>query len=253
MYNALITDFDGTSVKLIPNNHHVDDSTVEVVRKAISMGKKITCATGREWSLAKPVIERLGLVLPCIIEGGARIVDPKTGDTIWEKHLEFGSPSEILRIFKDNSLGDEFIVSSDAPFNRALVDVNDLSDDLGYVYLIGVQPDRAKEICEQINLTEKSIAHLNPSWQGTDLFNIHVTNRFADKGEAIKVWCEMENVKKSETIGLGDSNNDIPLLGSTGFKVAVSNASDDLKKVADYISPNSDNNALRDVIEEYLL
>lgn len=253
MYNTLITDFDGTSVKLLPGNSHVDDLTVECVQRAIRAGKKITCATGREWSLAKTIIERLGLELPCIIEGGARIVDPKTGDTIWEKHLEFGSPSEILRTIKINSLGDEFIVSSDAPFNRALADVDNLNDDLGYVYLIGVRPDRAKKICEQINLTEKSIAHLNPSWQGADLFNIHVTNRLADKGEAIKVWCKMENVKKSETIGLGDSNNDIPLLGSTGFKVAVSNASDDLKKVADYIAPNSDNNALHDVIEKYLL
>lgn len=253
MYNALITDFDGTSVKLLPGNSHVDDATVECVQRAIRAGKKITCATGREWSLAKIIIERLGLELPSIIEGGARIVNPKSGETIWEKRLEYGTPNKILEIFKANSFGHEFIVSSDILYDRELVDVDSLADDLGFVYLIGVEPEIAKTICQQIATIGGTIAHNNPSWNGENLVNIHVTNILADKGAAIKVWQKMHNIQQSETIGLGDSSNDIPLLNSTGFKVAVSNASDDLKAVADYIAQNPDNNALRDVIEKYLL
>jgi len=253
MYNALITDFDGTSVKLLPGNSHVDDATVECVQKAIRSGKKITCATGREWSLAKIIIERLGLELPCIIEGGARIVDPKSGETVWEKRLEFGIPNKILEIFKANSSGIEFIVSSDILDDRSLAEVDSLADDLGFVYLIGAELENAKTICRKIMTIGGTVAHINPSWNGENLVNIHVTNILADKGAAIKIWQEMQNIQQSETIGIGDSNNDIPLLNSTGFKVAVSNASDDLKAVADYIAPNPDNNALRDVIEKYLL
>lgn len=253
MYTALITDFDGTVVKLCSGNSQVDDSTVKVVQQAIKSGKKIACATGREWALAKIIIDRLQLQDPCIIEGGARIVDPKTGQTIWGKHLEFGSPNKILQVFKSNSTGDEFIVSSDQPINRLLSEIDSLPDDLSFVYLIGASQKIAKTICHQISLIGGTIAHINPSWQGKDLVNIHVTHKLADKGQAIKIWQEMMNISQTETIGLGDSNNDIPLLGSTGFKVAVSNASNDLKSVADYIAPNDNNNALRDVIEGFLL
>ena len=100
MYRALITDLDGTAVAISSDGREIDEETREAVRQAQRRGFKLSCATGREWALAQPVIERLGIVSPCIIEGGTRIVEPDTGTPLWEKYMETGAPQAALRIFK---------------------------------------------------------------------------------------------------------------------------------------------------------
>lgn len=77
-YAALITDLDGTAIKLSSDESDITRSTIEAVSKAQDMGIKVACATGRRWSGTKNVVDRLGITNACIIEGGTRIIDPLT-------------------------------------------------------------------------------------------------------------------------------------------------------------------------------
>ena len=43
-------------------------------------------------------------------------------------------------------------------------------------------------------------------------------------------------LKKEEILTIGDQNNDIALLQAGGLKIAMGNATDELKKIADYIT-----------------
>lgn len=253
MYKAIITDFDGTIVRLKSGNSLVDASTVDSIKAILESEKIVACATGREWHLAQKVLNQLNLKHPCIVEGGAKIVDPNTGVVIWEKKIEPGLSNQILNVLKKYSNGGEFLVTSEHPYDRPIKTVDKLSDDLGYVYLIGATLEVADNVCSEIFKLEKAVAHKNPSWQGEDLINIHITNNLADKGHAVNVWREMMDLDVSEIVGLGDSDNDIPLLESVGFGVAVSNASEGLKKVANLIVDNEKNNAFSFVAGEYLL
>ena len=100
MYKALITDLDGTAIPISSDGSSVDRKTKQAIINASKAGFKITCASGRDWNLAKPAIKNLGFSLPCIIEGGARIIDPIAEKTVWEKYLENGSPMQVLKTFK---------------------------------------------------------------------------------------------------------------------------------------------------------
>jgi hydroxymethylpyrimidine pyrophosphatase-like HAD family hydrolase len=54
-------------------------------------------------------------------------------------------------------------------------------------------------------------------------------------------------------IGVGDGYNDFPLLEACGLKVAMGNALEDLKGIADYIAPSVDEDGVANVIEKFIL
>lgn len=252
MYKALITDLDGTSVTISSNGSDIDLATQEAVRTAIRAGKKLTCATGREWELTKDIIKKLGFISPCIIEGGTRIINPITEENIWEKAFDTNVPSRVLEVFKSKSKSG-MIMHSQNTNRQALADVDALPESLRFLYLLAVKEEIAVEICNQINIGDYATAHITPSWEGDGLVDIHVTHPEATKEHAIQIWQKLENITKEETIGMGDSGNDMPIFQSSGLKIAVGNATDNLKGLADYIAPPVNEKALKYVIDTILL
>lgn len=250
-YKALITDLDGTAVKLSSNGEDVSPATQEAVEQAQKQGYKIACATGRRWSFAKPVTTALGILGPCIVEGGTRIVDAKTDKTLWEKHLDVNALGAVLDIFQRESEGGMISTAQFLPVQ--LHSVSKVSDDARFMYLLGISPSAAQNICNTINGQGFAVAHMTPSWSGGDKLDVHVTHQEATKEHAIQVWQEMMQISKEQTIGMGDSGNDIPLFQSSGLKVAVGNGTPDLKRLADYIAPNQAGGALEHVITKFLI
>ena len=59
----------------------------------------------------------------------------------------------------------------------------------------------------------------------------------ADKGIAIEFLANKWGIKKEEILAIGDQDNDIQMLQTAGFGVAMGNGSPNIKKVADYIAP----------------
>jgi Cof subfamily protein (haloacid dehalogenase superfamily) len=57
---------------------------------------------------------------------------------------------------------------------------------------------------------------------------------------------------REETVGFGDGENDVELLDWTGYAVAVENAHERVKQVADFVCPSVDEEGVADVLEAYL-
>lgn len=250
-YKAIITDLDGTAIKLSSNGDEISEETINLVKKAQAINTKIACATGRQWLLTKEVVQKLGIVDACIVEGGTRIVDPNTEKTIWEKHLDQQSLDATLDIFKRESDSGELLTANTE--SRPLETVDSIEVDARIMYLLGVNSIVSDNICNIINAQGFAVAHATPSWNGEGLLDIHVTHPEATKEHALAEWHRIENVSKEATIAMGDSENDIPLFQSAGLKVAVSNATDSLKSLADYIAPNENEQALGHVISKFIL
>lgn len=252
MYDALVTDLDGTAAPVSSDGSEVDWRTKQAITKAVRAGKKITCATGREWEFAQPLIKALGITSPCIIEGGTRLIDPITGHTIWEKDLARHAITEVLTIFK--TLAPEgFVVHSKDISRQHIQEVDSLPDSIRFLYLLGVDAKAAAVIRSTVNAETPAVAHITPSWHSPDLLDIHVTHPEATKEHAIRLWQHLEGVTPESTIGLGDSGNDVPIFQACGLKVAVGNATTELKQLADYIAPAVSDHALEHVIYQKLL
>lgn len=206
---------------------------------------------GEALGLAKVVVEALEFASPCIIEGGSRIINPKTEETLWERHLDVTALNTALDIFKQESDTGKVYT---AQFPHAeLHTVTEVPNNSRFIYLLGIHEEPAAAICEAINSREIAMAHLTPSWSGKEKLDVHVTHPEATKQYAIQAWQELQNVSKEQTIGIGDSQNDIPLFQSVELKVAVANADPKLKRVADYIAPSCDEDALAHVINRFYM
>ena len=134
-----------------------------------------------------------------------------------------------------------------------LDNVASLPQRLRFVYLLAIPEVMAIRISNKINSWGYAAAHYTPSWSGNNLVDIHVTHPEATKENAVKIWQKMMGVSKEETIGVGDSGNDIPIFESVGFRVAVNNATNSLKQLADYIAPFVEDHALKHVIDKFLV
>jgi len=228
MYRALITDLDGTAIPISSDGSDIDATTHRAVAQAVARGYKIACATGRHWEITEPIVRRLGLVHPCIIEGGTRLVDAATGRTLWEKSFPPGVAQQLLAILHREVKAGQLMTSAANEIIR-LEDTHSLPDGLRLLYLLALPEALATKLVNQI------------------------TDHEATKQHAIKAWQKLEGVTQSETIGMGDSGNDLPIFEASGLKVAVANATPDVKELADYIAPSVTDHALAHVIEKFML
>ena len=57
----------------------------------------------------------------------------------------------------------------------------------------------------------------------------------------------------TEIVAVGDGTNDISLLDSAGLGIAMGDAPDELKAVADYVTLDVDHNGLAETINKFLL
>lgn len=253
MYKALITDLDGTVGVIGTDGSDIHPRVRELVKIASARGKKIACATGRGWDLTKPVIDQLGIVDPCIVFGGSCIIDPKSQKVLWEMSLDAEQSRFILDIFK-RTVTDRVSVETPDRLKLPAAKVESFTGKNRIIYLLGVDPITANKVIDEVNRNSFAVAHrTTPSWFREMYTDVHVTNPGGTKEHAIQQWQKIVGVTKEETIGLGDSENDVPLFKSVGLKVAVSNAHGDLRSVADRIVPAYNEGGFERTITDILL
>ena len=74
-----------------------------------------------------------------------------------------------------------------------------------------------------------------------------------DKGVGLKKLCEHLGLPLEQTIAVGDADNDTMALKTAGLAVAMGNATEPIKKLADVIVADCDHNGCAEAIDKYLL
>lgn len=240
---AVIFDLDGTALPSLE-----DGKPSEPVIKAIKKAKKslkVSAATGRSQRYALPVLKELGLTDPCIIAGGSRIIDPQTSEILWQQILEVDALTRIIEL-SDSSLNLFFD-------NKQIFGLEsfDLNIEVNIAYIEGLTIEQAQELSNKLRGIPNVALHTTTSWT-TGAWDLHITHHLGTKEHGIKKLLEFLGVKKEEVLGVGDSGNDLPLFRSVGFKVAMGNATEELKKEADFIAPTLKEDGLAKIINEML-
>ena len=78
-----------------------------------------------------------------------------------------------------------------------------------------------------------------------------VTAKGVDKGEGVKSVAKYCGFSISEVMAFGDGGNDTNMLKVAGIGVAMGNAGDSLKKVADYVTTTVDDDGIRRALEHF--
>ncbi len=242
-FKALMIDCDGTLVQheelALPSQR-----VSEAVHKA-SKKLHVGLATSRGLKEARHIAQHLDLTGPSILNGGALIYDFQTEKVLWEKPI----PKTVAQ-----KIADIFIQYHSPDFLRNPAKyVEYVYSNTVYNMYCPAQPEEiARKILKAIEkIPEVSVTYV-PSWT-KGKFDVLVYQASATKQHGIFEVAKLLNLNPKDFIVIGDGYNDFPLLEAAGLAVAMGNASEELKAIADYVAPTVDEDGVVDVIERFVL
>ncbi|MDD3238130.1 MAG: HAD family hydrolase [Candidatus Gastranaerophilales bacterium] len=261
MIKMLVVDIDGTiKTRVSPISeklkHHV-----KILREN---GVKVVIATGRMHCSAKHVAEDLGTDEPVISYQGGLIID-SDGKVLWNKLLNEKCAKEVIEYLRKENIhintyvNDELFVEKDSDEVKDYVSDKNISynlidtlDNLDYSNLnkiLAIDYDEQKTI-ELVKYFQDKYKEELYIIRSTPNF-CEVSNPLATKGNGVRFLAKMWGINQDEIMVAGDQDNDIEMLKAAGIKVAMENATDELKKVANFITKSVDEDGVCFAIEKF--
>jgi HAD superfamily hydrolase (TIGR01484 family) len=244
-YKALVFDIDGTAV----DNHREALPTPRLVQ-AIKDARghlELFAASGRSIPYAASVFKALGLTNPCIIGGGTMLMDPATGEVIERSLISVPTLTQIQNVLRP--LGHELYFPSTAERKRTPTHWQPISEPQPYLVMTQMKHTDIPGIMLALSNVPGITGATSPDWDG-DYF-MQITSADATKEYRVRQVLERLGVSPVEAIGVGDADNDIHLFAAVGHRVAMANATDQLKSIADEIAPSVADDGLAHIIEMY--
>lgn len=251
-YKLIIADVDGTLIAPTAGPAPTaSPKVVEAVRLAQEKGVIFTLGTARSWGGITALVESLSLTGNVILDNGALIYDCKAGVYIWEKYLDPLIAQHVLDTIYDPQFI-TFVVDNQTriPYTKG---VQVIGEKISKILILSLTPETADAMVAKLAGIEGIQETISVSGEGVNSRSVHITHSLATKGVATRRLAEILNIRKEEIIGIGDSNNDLPLLEASGLKVAMDNAVEEMKRIADYIAPSYEQDGVAHVIEKFIL
>ncbi len=247
-YKLLVLDVDGTLVQskadALPTQRVID-----AVRSAQAT-LNVAFATGRSLKNTQPIIDALSFLQgPSVFNGGSDIIDLTTGETVFRQTMSVETLRELLRLALPFGYG----VRTDADhYTAVLTKPADVQMEAAQFFIEAVRVADALNMVEMFSSVEGVSAQLASSWEDGDVIDIQVTHEYATKRYGVERVMHMLALEAKDVIAIGDGYNDVPMLEAAGFRVAMGNAPDEVKAIADYVAPSLDDDGAAEAIERFI-
>ena len=255
---SLFFDIDGTLVSI--KTHRIPDSTVKALEEAKKQGHKVFIATGRPIAILNNVGQIEHLVDGYVTTNGAHCF---IGDDV--VHTSAMSREEVDIVLDDAKRNDYPVILCSAN-DIAVFNYKNVIDDI-FVKSLDVDLDKIMSVEEM--LATQQITQLTPfcnaeqeallmprlpncvSGRWHPAFS-DITSREAGKDNGITAIANYLGIDIADTIAFGDGGNDIPMIRKAGIGVAMGNAGDNVKAVADFITTDVDDNGIANALNHLL-
>ena len=261
-YKMIVSDLDGT---LLNDKKEIDDNTIYILNELHKKGIEIVIATGRNYYMAKKMIEPIRNLNPVVLSNNGSVVRQSHNDKVLS--YNYLQPSFFEKIYNEG------IKRNLNPFIH--VDEYDNGYDLiyekeefekeysGYIKrdydrarLIKFDPlntDKILSVCyfdEYTKLRDFGIEMTDLRYYNT-IFNRNLGNlalleflhRKGCKWSSLKNYVKHKGILPKDIIALGDDNNDLEMLKNAGMGIAMINGTEETKKAAKIISKYDNNNS----------
>lgn len=266
----IASDLDGT---LLNSNSEVSAENLEAIRKLAEKGVFFVPATGRSLSEIPKAIADIPEIRYIISSNGAAINDRKTGKRLLfcitndkvKRILDILYAFDTHIVYRRDGL---LYVDAYCQKKEDFVYYNICKAHINVIENYGIHLTDFKEKAYQADEVEGIAAFIHDksrlsecrklieeidgisvveTWE-----NLEVLNSCAGKGNAILSLADEIGADRCETMALGDSDNDKSMIKSAGLGLAVANANDDLKAIADDVICSNDEHIVKYVLENYL-
>jgi len=261
MIKLVATDIDGTI--FIPEKEFTQPVR-DCIKKLCEAGIKVVLVTGRMNAAASKIAKDLGLQTPVVSYQGGLVVE--NGKKLYERYL---SESQVDRILawgrKENihiNLYNDDILYAESDCYEVQRYCNNLHTEYTVKSFNEIKKDKINKLLaidysnpERITKYEKELQNIFPDLyivKSTPYF-LEFSNPEASKKCAVEFLQNYWGLKKEEILTIGDQNNDIALLQAGGLKIAMGNATDELKEIADYIAESVYEDGFVKAMEKFCL
>ncbi len=237
-------DLDGT---MIGPNENISPQVHSAVTELASL-VPVFIATGREPDDVIRFARQLGLTTPQVSDGGAAILDPVSGQAVWTASLGEADAEAIVRLL--DRMGSAFVATHANGTARTLAEVTDW--DIVRVSALDLSHSAADALADEFS-GHPEVHAVRAKLPYNGLWAVDFTRSGVDKSTGISQVGQSIGVEAADMAAAGDSFNDLPMLLTSGLSIAMGNAPDQVKQVADFVAPTVEEDGLAFAIREYIL
>ena len=265
MIKLIALDLDGT---LTDDKKNITPHTLEALMQVQRQGVRVVLASGRPPFGMRPLarqlhLEQYGGIILCY--NGGHVEDCATSEVYVERQLpedvlpllhrfQQESGMTLMTYYEDKIYTehpDDQYVGISAYNNKmqvvGLTDfVSQVPRPLNKCLMVGPHD---KQVVWEEKIREATSSHLYVC-HSTPYF-IEILPKGIDKGPSLISLGERLGIAPTEIMSVGDSNNDVQMLRMSGIGVAMGNADDDIKQVADFVTLDNNSDGVAHALKHF--
>lgn len=271
MLKLIAIDMDGT---LLDSRKELSQRNIDVIQEAAQKGHKIVICTGRIQKGVEPYFDQLELKAEeeyAVLNNGCSLHTIREDWQLLSYHnLDFhdvqylyslldGYPEIYLTLIADVDylvLADEVpdLVAYDAslvftePKPVSLAEVKTADKPVFQAMYMGepdvldtFQADLEAELADKFSMVR------------SQPYLFEAMPKGITKASGLRELAQKLDVKSKDIVALGDAANDLEMMKAAGFSIAMGNAAEDIKKIADAITSSNDEAGVAEAIQKYVL
>ena len=256
----ICTDLDGT---LLRNDKTISQENSEAIEYFKREGGYFTFVTGRMYFTARSLYEMVKPNAPVGCINGGGIYDYEKGKYLWSITLPEGAKELVGAVYdtlpsvgiqmnaldtiyfcRDNEAMHHFRKRTGSLFVQG--DYRTIDVPVGKVVFGDEDEENILKVAEILHNHERS-AEFDYIRSERTLYEI--LPKGSSKGNLLIKLADILGVDKAKTVAIGDYNNDISMIRAAGVGVAVANAVNEAKAVADIVTVSNEEHAIAKIIE----
>ena len=264
MIRLVAFDLDGT---LIGRDLVISSRVKEAVRQMRALGVHGCIVTGRMFGATLPFVRELALDAPVVCYQGAAIFDPQTGAAIFERPLAASVVQELIAFARERAvhlqlyMGDRYYVHENNAQSALYAQLSGVepivvtsleqkfSGQSATKALLVADPAIAQELAIALTTHFGSRAYVTRSYPEF----VEILDQGVDKGRALAYVAEHCGVSLHETMAIGDSWNDRPLLETAAIGIAMGSAPQEVVDIAYAVVADVEHDGVAEALERFVL
>lgn len=267
MKKYIFVDIDGT---LTNSKKKVSEENIKSINEIQKKDFEIVFCSGRNNDYLVELSKKCNTSNYIISSNGSMIYDQINKMVIYQEIIPFKILNKIYEYCKKNKVAiffntvdyrycNDFLnydVNYNNKVNKRIRSINDMKNkDITQLVMGSYDYDKMVEVKSFLEtLPELEIANISTTMKLKQInskngFFYDIVIKGINKGTGIKNFIKIKNIDKNNCIAIGDHINDIEMFKVVGYKIAMGNACDELKKDANFITKTNDENGVKYALE----